>query len=404
MGRGSNSPSFFIIMRYNIGDNIYILGNSNGLANEMVNRVYTVRDISNDAYIVYADDDTLEDTPVLAEDGCNIWHVAECDAVHPDEVVNTKNAIKNNLEDIKRISEEIYPQRFEFDESDNRYRLTYHFPEVTTTNSKNVSQTHRDIFITITMNQFGKIESVQGRRTTFTYLEYICRYNHPHIAPGIKEADESGYRSTCFGGNTSITHVLDELKLNFNIDLFESFLYLLQDWITWESLEGGPFAGGTSSLRYRLDSVEKLKAETYHECFVEFVREADDLNIYFYGNTDSNRFKVSPDDQFINILNRVLPDKYKCIKIGNEYYRNTYDTKIPEKIIKLNKENKNRYITFKGKKFQVTILPETEEAMKTPDNLVPNPFITKYIVQQLEDSLNEKEYTKVLEQANLVQQ
>ena len=136
-------------------------------------------------------------------------------------------------------------------------RLLIHFPEITIKNSKDKERTIYDLYLDLnfSFNAEGNIISfsnyVEGFRTTITYEEAYAKFVHPHLEPFYEDEDDEREEDDgplyhleptrfCLGGSSGIESILSTLNMQFSIDQFVILLFSLDDFVRWESLEGGP--------------------------------------------------------------------------------------------------------------------------------------------------------------------
>jgi hypothetical protein len=119
------------------------------------------------------------------------------------------------------------------------------FPDVTITNSIEMERFLGDMYIRLrgTYDSEGKYRiksKIDGMRGTFTPLDRVVNFSHSHIS---KNDSEKGFCSFCIGGENHMfvgnsTGNYDKLTTDLEL---ESILLSTQDFISWESLEGGPY-------------------------------------------------------------------------------------------------------------------------------------------------------------------
>jgi len=155
---------------------------------------------------------------------------------------------KDRMLYIEESAEIVYPGRWELKELrsieykpyDNAiYRFTVHFPKVTIENGFNtheVTDLYAQIYLTQDYEFCGS--GLFGTRGTITPDEYNCGYTHSHLS----SSNKGKWSTFCVGSGTPIHTVLSGLAVDrWNNEAFFSLLLQIQGYVSWESLEGGPY-------------------------------------------------------------------------------------------------------------------------------------------------------------------
>ena len=149
--------------------------------------------------------------------------------------------------------------------SEERYQLSehgliLHYPEITISNENGVTRPIYDLFVKLifSFNEHNNIKSfnssLYGNRTTFTPRDIYHYYKHSHLPEIYYEeeaTDEEGeliepcvdlgdWQNFCLGSD-SLAATLSALQIKFEEDKFQILLNLINDFVEWESLEGGPY-------------------------------------------------------------------------------------------------------------------------------------------------------------------
>lgn len=154
----------------------------------------------------------------------------------------TLKAFHESDVDIKCITNEVY--------------VVLYFPEVTIRNSNNQKHVIKDTYIRLTFNLKEKypLSDVGIRRGTYTYAEYQSTYIHSHVS-GRFNIMLSDYENSICWGSTTIASLKTLLNSKFDSSNYVNFLWLLKNWMSWESLEGVPFR--------HLDKIKITQSTTY---------------------------------------------------------------------------------------------------------------------------------------------
>jgi hypothetical protein len=118
------------------------------------------------------------------------------------------------------------------------FDIIIHFPEITIKNSKGKSRKIYDLYVKFNVGLDFKIkENLMGIATTFEEDALNSSYHHSHLPSG-KYTD---FKSFCLGSDTPINLLFHKMKSNaFDEGTFKMLLYTIREYVSWESLEGGP--------------------------------------------------------------------------------------------------------------------------------------------------------------------
>lgn len=213
------------------------------------------------------------------------------------QVVNSLNKFYKDKFDIQ------LPEYFQRDVNDEvvsaqteiSVTVIIKFDEINITNSLNHTALLKDMFVKfdITFNKHGKCKFTQsyiyGVRSTMYAYEVYSGYIHSHL--GVRSRQLPTFNNFCLGSGP-ISMVIIELNNydKFKIIKFEGFLYQLKNYLSWESIEGGPYI--------KISQRKKKK---------------ENINFPFYFNTFYNRNSLN----FISLfINKYLEQFIKYTKIS----------------------------------------------------------------------------------------
>ena len=228
--------------------------------------------------------------------------------------------------------------------------LYIRFPKVTVTNEDDKSVDIDELYVLVPINGNGTLKrNFSMVRSSYPIIQWLSGYSHSHL-PSISINRTPHFAYPCLG-NGPIGPTQDNLKDEYNIDMWGLFAFELEKYVTQESLLGVPYIKlesiGRSSeateikLYYRdalgfscdnIDFNDFLKSYCSHTNLNVSYKEGQ----YSLGITDVN-FVISLSDYFIkwynnkvaegvyyttlinlisdNILNKVIID-------GNKVYSN----------------------------------------------------------------------------------
>jgi hypothetical protein len=146
--------------------------------------------------------------------------------------------------------EEFYNDDYDEDDEDSEeyfYRdcikVYVYFPKVVIKNSKGQEHTIYDLYTRFLVSDINEHDykkcdiEFQGYRSSYTLKELRHGYIHSHLCNGSRE-----FSNFCTGGGDSqFTIILNELMLQPTEDNWLLVLMSLENFVSWESVEGGPY-------------------------------------------------------------------------------------------------------------------------------------------------------------------
>jgi len=178
----------------------------------------------------------------------------------------------------------------------------------------------KDLYVIISFyknEDVGFKLTLWGRRATLSPMEYVKNYSHSHLSQG-------GFNIGKFClGSGPITQTLSVLQDTYTDDLFQLFLYQINEYIQWESLEGGPYrkirnlyANTKVSYDRSLSRIDRL--------YKEFISKKVKYSI----SVSSNNIQVHIDEEdFMKKMYLSISDQ--VIKFEGSYYRGSIIEEMP---------------------------------------------------------------------------
>jgi hypothetical protein len=221
-------------------------------------------------------------------------------------------------------------------------------------------------------------------------------YAHSHLVSiKWKELVKSpisrmSYTQFCLGESDLITFA-QLYNGSGNLGDFESYLYMLQTIVSWESLEGGPHIKMRGTLQKSLD----VPNVTEPQC-----KEVLERVMYRHSNNHSCTIDwVIRDNKYIIVDNEKFEDflrsAYSC-PVGtpitiykDENGKYFTPTTISDTIIQSRQQD---FIPFRGKKFQLKV--EGELKLVDKHKWYINPKIKQYVKSKFESICNKIETKK----------
>lgn len=162
------------------------------------------------------------------------------------EYVNITN-FKNFVKRIIPILDIVYPENYDiqYDIQAKRLDVLIRFKNITITNSNGSSKQIENLYVNLRFYyDYGhnsiRLENFRGFKSTYSLQDFSTGYCHSHLH---RREHTSLFRPTNFcTGSTSITVTISDFSSGTITDeAFEVFLYDLENYVSWESLEGTPY-------------------------------------------------------------------------------------------------------------------------------------------------------------------
>jgi len=279
-------------------------------------------------------------------------------------------------------------------------RLTIYFPEILIKNSKGTEHLIKDFYISLFFdNNFRIFYNIYGRRATYTLEEYEVSYGHSHLS-----RDNHNWTKMCLGDDTPISNLMCTLAStsnSFSEASLMKLLLLIQGYIGWESLEGGPYVK-MQDITSRKGTVQN----GFHDQTRENVCSTIKLNlnniklvpnsINYSKINNFYKFKINKDlfEESLRSIINLFSDDLTCLKNGNEYFSaNVNMREYENKVARANGQildnitgSTSRQIYFKGR----SIIPIVISGISANENSVKclNPHLLEQIIPVLEKDIN----------------
>lgn len=280
--------------------------------------------------------------------------------------------------------------------------VVLYFPEVIIRNSVNEKHTIKDTYIRLTFKLSEKynLDDVGIRRATYTYAEYQSAYIHSHVS-GSSSTMLTSYTSSICLGSTAVASQRTLLSARFDPSTYVNFLWLLKNWISWESVEGGPYRymrkNKITTSRPVIDFYLNAR-QVIQRLFREHALPDLKINsIYLNDRLDQIRDSVSGifDGEFVKVNNQNLENAIKPFTdLVGTYKENRFELIANAPISKTTIDQINRTaIPFKFK--DKTITPKIdytgiEDSQKPIDKsmLKVHPSLVDAVAYELDELLN----------------
>jgi hypothetical protein len=280
------------------------------------------------------------------------------------------------------------------------YQITIHFPELFVTNKNRTQKPHkvtdlyvRMVFTPLFNDAIGHGKFFQGARTSLTFAEICTNYTFSHLSGSW---NQRGFSDFCLG-STEFNAMCMDMANEWNPTYFEIFCQQLPDYLSWESLDGGPYrkiGEITENAQSRGGHVNPTAGEltAFYRKFLQSKHKFDAeivANQFYYG------VLVLNDEKFQKAVTDVIDDRRylwlynKTTKVSNPEIISNRTNQIND--IKRDRNFTSTILTFKGTPVKLRITDEQtdkKEVEFTKDNRVAHPNIVTYIIKQFQDNIN----------------
>lgn len=155
-----------------------------------------------------------------------------------------------NFEAIKEEIRKLYPHTSEVTKLSSSISVKILIPKITITNNIPLSHEIRDLLVVFTIEnillekEYDPVvrthlyyRNLQAKRLTRTSIEVREGYSHSHLSGTTSNTQFNGF---CLG-NSDLGTVLSQGIVNDVKENIASFLFILEGYLGYESLEGGPY-------------------------------------------------------------------------------------------------------------------------------------------------------------------
>ena len=310
-----------------------------------------------------------------------------------DDFELRRNKIINfkSLSDIKSLEDVIKhhftSDNYEITNNGEFLNIVLKYNNITITNSEEGSHFIKSIFVKLIFNKNNKKfnSTIEGVRGDLSVKELNSGYNHSHLRTGT-----NGWTVFCLG-SSEIAGIITDLNMHeFNDAKFDLLLYNLEEYIKWESLEGGPYFR-ISNLNYG----ERMRETVFSdqevtEIYEDFVSEQQPFNTTF--DVSLKKIKVVNDDLFIKHLSDICPESAKGKYINGTFVKNLNYDEILRKAKSVFQDKTN--FKFKNETYPKMYIEDSLKDEAT--ELVPQKTIVNGVIEKLESHINNHFLQKLL--------
>ena len=290
-------------------------------------RDYFTEELTDITYI-YSDNELLNvliRTPLI-----NMTPSVVRDTDYRYETIQNLNRLGNSLSKqakqvLKDVVEEVVAEPTAFIDNlisrNNTAYLYIRFPKVTVTNEDDKSVDIDELYVLDPINGNGTLKrNFSMVRSSYPIIQWLSGYSHSHL-PSISINRTPHFARPCLGDGP-IGPTQDNLKDEYNIDMWGLFAFELEKYVTQESLLGGPYiklesigrsSEATEIKLYYRDASEFSCGNIDFKDFLRSYCSHTNLNVsykegqYDLGITDVN-FVISLSDYFIKWYNNKVAE------------------------------------------------------------------------------------------------
>lgn len=164
------------------------------------------------------------------------------------------------------------------------------YDELTISNSENKTHNIKNLFVKIGFNYDCCIKGdIEGLRTFLYAIELNNFYRHSHLS---SETDGK-FSRFCLGDDTPLRMLLVEFSNpTWIIEDLRMFFYCLEEYVRWESLEGGPYRK-IKDLGYKKNSSSSARILNNYDFIKDFFKSLNSFDNLFFINIDSKNVQVN---------------------------------------------------------------------------------------------------------------
>lgn len=277
------------------------------------------------------------------------------------------------------------------------YTITIHFSKLVVQNGRR-EHTIEDLFIRLQISPAFNSSRIngggsyfQGTRTSLSYAEISSGYGFSHLSGGWSPT--RGFRDFCLG-HTAFAIDCTDLMNSWNQTRFLAFCFQLEGYLTWESLEGGPYTS-INDVRDRplinnhngdnvINSNDKLSY------YVNYLNLDVDTPIEMISTPYFYTFKVKDCPEFEDMCTKSVTNNHHLAIIDpirkTKSTQNVVDKQV--QIARLKREYRDRVcLDYKGKPQYLVITDQMVE--DDPSTFVAPDEIIEFIQVRLNKRFNE---------------
>lgn len=317
-----------------------------------------------------------------------------------DYVTRKRRSMKSNMVIIPMDISEYAMPRLEV----TKLEVSILYPKIVIRNSKGTSRELLDMVVSVELtldNDNWTITAFRGSRLTFTAGEYFAGYMHSHLGRmGMFEGPNRALKFTnfCTGGGE-----IKMLEMGYNthnsLEAFEAFILMIEPYLSWESLEGGPYIHMDNTFMDREVDLAHPRANIYTRAtnlfsslWSTFSNRYNEIDPVFLEvlkwELTSEGYKILVTEDLMNYYKaKVGNDAYVIVGEGNKLYE------YRDSIGTINTASVNaraHYFNWRGAILRAKIVDDIpQHLMNIPEEkIIVHPLIIKHVNSKFEAIIN----------------
>ena len=272
--------------------------------------------------------------------------------------------------------------------------ILIHFPEITIKNREGKNHLIKGLWMKFHYNFIFRMLRMGGIRSLKTFGEYMSNYNHSHM--NCTQACSANHWLGCCLGNTDYSTLTIHLYSTFDKIQSTLFFQQLEDYLSWESIDGGPYMRmeDIGNRNYNTRSVY-MNSNDLTEAYKQFIiKYPSGYNIELSDNGIYYHFKVLKDEEFKAKVCDVCPEQFRMLydTIHKRQYVDNSRSGNSLEIRSLNDGyRRQKLFDFKGQPVYFQIEDPNTEADRSLDpsiiKMAPEGLIN-HIAANLEQNIN----------------
>lgn len=256
------------------------------------------------------------------------------------------------------------------------------FTNIEIRNRENMSHIMPEMYFRFSFKiDIQTLDEIRMARSKLTYDEFKSRYYFSH-----GYCEDGSFGSLCWGTD-KLANSVGNLKNNIEpLDNLRLILMDLYSYVSWENLDSSCYAYLHSLKSYTFIQDDDYSYKLNANQILRIIKQVD-LSEFIKFDQTNYVFELEKNKNFLNKLNEVIPDEFKCYYTPEgTYFHRTSN----EEVSKIPRTSMN--FEFKGGEVFREVLPPAEIDLNqyrryiSPDNI---DLIENYLINNLEEVLKQ---------------
>lgn len=359
--------------KFKVGDKVILMSITEGLMSEGINqseigKIGEIQSINKNTHGEYY--------LIVMESSGQEWSVDPIDLqlVSPEALDKLEEERENRIKKCEKdeqtavkILTDIFQDNFDYVKSSSGAKFVIHFPTINITNTNGHKHTIKDLFVVWEFmydNELGFIPArtrFRGFRGSMSIAEAACNYAHSHL-PSCSDLHYSfiNLNEFCLGTGQPLGEAWLKLRRGFNADVFLSCCLQLEPFLSWESLEGGPYiriSNVINNNKYVEITNDRLLSDAGRTYDQEIIFKVDKLEYELEQRKDFTLLKPTVASVERNL--QKAPSRMMLYKDNNNVYytKSSINRDVRDYNIKYN----GKTYTYKGQQINYEIYNLTDD-------------------------------------------